>query len=324
MKKFLKDLENELKKMKINDKEIKEILADHEEMMKEALNEGLSEEELTSKFGNPAKLAKELLESANEVNPDLNEYVEEGQFGTIKGYKLYKTFQVSELKEINVKLISEDFELYPFDGDQIEVHFKKVTKPEKYEISLEKGIFELKRKKGINVFSIKSDDGDIVVRYPKLNKLDKYTVETVSGDCLVKGVDTDSFKLKSISGDFEVTGVVAGKSELSTVSGDFELLDMKLEEVSISAVSGDFEAKDIKVAGDIQLNTVSGDFEFYNVTGNSASLSSVSGDIVGKEFYVESVDLKSVSGDIEIENEDKTRPINVGRKKSLSGDIKIS
>ena len=324
MKKFLKDLENELKKMKISDKEIKEILADHEEMMNEALNEGLSEEELASKFGNPAKLAKDLLEGANDVNPDLDEYVEEGQFGTIKGYKLYKAFQLSELKEINVKLISEDFELYPFDGDQIEVHFKNVSKPEKYEISLEKGVFELKRKKGIKIFTMNSKDGDIVVRYPKLKKLDNYTVETVSGDCLVKGIDTDNLKLKSISGDFDVKGVVAGKSELSTVSGDFDLIDMQLENVSMSAVSGDFEGKDIKVAGDIHLNTVSGDFEFYNVTGETASLSSVSGDIEAKEFYVDSVDLKSVSGDIDIENEDKTRPINVGRKKSISGDINIS
>ena len=230
---------------------------------------------------------------------------------------------MDELNEINIKLISEDFELHPYNGDQIEVHFRKVSEPEKYEISLENGVFELKRKKERRIFSMNSNNEDIIVRYPKLGKLENYIVETVSGECSVKGVDSKFIKLKSISGDFEAKGVIADKSEFSTVSGEFKLEDMQLDTVSMSAVSGEFEVQDIKVVGDIHLNTVSGDFKFNNVTAKSASLNSVSGDIKANEFYVETVDLKSVSGDIEIINEDKTRPIHARRSKSVSGDIII-
>ena len=102
MKKFLKDLENELKKMKINSNEIKEILADHEEMMNEALKEGLSEEELATKFGNPAKLAQDLFEDLEKVSTNLNEYVEKGEFSAMKDYDLYKSFPIEYKQTIGL------------------------------------------------------------------------------------------------------------------------------------------------------------------------------------------------------------------------------
>jgi len=325
MKKFLKDLENELKNLKINSNEIKEILADHEEMMEEALKEGLSEEELVTKFGNPSKLAKDLYEDSKNVHTNLNQYVEEGEFAGIEGYELYKSFEVEELKEITVKLVSEDISVYPYDGNQIEVLIKEVSEPEKFEITFESGSFKIIRKSSKLFISFsKKSSGQIIVRYPKLAKLEDYHVETVSGDCVIKGIDTTTLKVKSTSGDFNVQGVNAEKGELSTVSGDFVMVDMEFETVSMSSVSGDCNVKDLKVVNEISVNTVSGDFQFRNTYAKNASLSSVSGDINGQEFYVDTVDLKSVSGDINITNHDKTKPIAVGRKRTISGDLNIS
>ena len=67
MKKFLKDLETELRKNKLSGAEIKEILADHEEMIQSAKNEGLTDEELEAKFGNPKKVAEELSQFTEKV-----------------------------------------------------------------------------------------------------------------------------------------------------------------------------------------------------------------------------------------------------------------
>lgn len=323
MKKYLKDLENELKKLKVSAEDIKEILEDHKEMINEALNDGVTEDELTSKFGTPSILAKDLSEDVKAVNVNINEYSNESQFDVIEGFKLHKTFPVVDLDEIFIKLVSANVEVYPYNGEQIEVHFKNVKDPEQYVITFKNGVFQLKRKKSIVRFSIKVSSESIVVRYPIQTKLNTYTVDTVSGDCVVKGIISTMLKLKTVSGDCEITGAISGKTELSTVSGDFRLLDMEVEEVAMSAVSGDFNVKDLKVDGDIDLNTVSGDYDCYNVSGDKATFGSVSGDLDAKEFYVNTVNLKSISGDITIVNEDKTRPINVEKKKTLSGDITI-
>ena len=54
------------------------------------------------------------------------------------------------------------------------------------------------------------------------------------------------------------------------------------------------------------------------------TLKSVSGDCIGEELYPKSISLRSVSGDIKIENKDVSRRIEVLRDKTVSGDIKIN
>ncbi|AIO18297.1 hypothetical protein KQ51_00409 [Candidatus Izimaplasma bacterium HR1] len=325
MKKFLKDLQNALKKLKVSNEEVEEILSDHEEMINEALNQGLSEEEISNKFGDPMKVAQDLYNDLNKVEVDVNKYVQDSEFSSIKDFEIFKVFPVTDLKEIIVKLVSEDIEIYPYEGQNIEVHYHKVKNLDKYETSLENGVFKLIRKTGLNVNVFNRDNGDFVVRYPNVGKLENYDIKSVSGDCDLKGIATSKLKLKSTSGDFEVTGIVVTEpTEFTTVSGDFEVVDANLKSVKMNTVSGDFECKDLKIDEDIDMNTVSGDFEFLNVSANSAVFNSVSGDLEANEFYVEKIDLKSVSGDVEISNTDKTRPITVGRKRSLSGDISIN
>ena len=325
MTKFLKSLEAELKKLKLSDEEIKEIIADHQQMLNEAKEEGLSEEEITAKFGDPEKLARDLAEDVRTATLNMNDYSNEQPYDAIDGYELHQALlPTDELTEINISLVSEDLSIYPYEGEKIEIHFRKINKPEDFDISLENGVFKLKRKQGSKLFNFGSrDSGKIVVRYPRDQKLTTYQIVEVSGDVKAKGIQTDVLNLKSTSGDYHVEGVEAGKTEFKTVSGDFNLLDLRLGETIMSAVSGDYEGKNIVVAGELTLNTVSGDFEFDNVKAKSASLRTVSGDLEATEFYVEVIDLRSVSGDIEIENQDKTKPIKEGHKKSVSGKIEI-
>ena len=315
MNKFLKDLETELNKMKISKEEIKEILADHQEMIKEAINEGLTDDEIYSKFGNPLQLAKDLCEDSGEHKVDLNEYVNKAEFESIAGYELFKAFTVDELKEINIKLISENIEVYPYSGENIEVHIKMVKNKEDYEMELVNGVFTLFRKRKKILFSLSNNTGSFVVRYPSNTKLEQCKVELVSGDTELQGINTKLLKLKSTSGDYDVKGIVAGETELTTVSGDFEMFDINLENVRISTVSGDFEGKDIDVTKAIN-NNIS--------NGETATFRTVSGDREAVDFYVETIDLRSVSGDIVITNHDSSKQIQIGRKRTVSGDITIT
>ena len=48
------------------EKEIEEIIADHKEMISNAIDEGLSEEEIKAKFGKPSQVAEELADSDDQ------------------------------------------------------------------------------------------------------------------------------------------------------------------------------------------------------------------------------------------------------------------
>ena len=105
MKKYLENLEKELKKLKINNQEIAEILADHKEMIEAAKSDGVSDEELVEKFGNPNKVAKELSEDNINNSKNRTEFSEIA----LKGYKLLKSFPAANgLKTVTIELLSED------------------------------------------------------------------------------------------------------------------------------------------------------------------------------------------------------------------------
>lgn len=323
MKKFLEDLKKELHKLKMSNTDIEEIINDHKEMIEEALSQGLSEEELAKKFGNPERVAQDLFNDSKNEEVEMDKYIENNQYEAIEGYKIFRVLPVNELNEIIVKLVSEDVKMNPYDGENIEIHYRKNIKEEDYEVSLENGSFMLSRiSKPVGLFNSK-ESTNFVIRYPNVGELQRYVVETVSGDCELKGIEAVSVKLKSTSGDFEIKGVKSKDCDFANVSGDYEFVDGKCEDAKLSTVSGDYECKDLIFTGDIVANTVSGDFEFFNVTANDVDFKTVSGDLEGKEFYMNRIDLKSVSGDIKIENSDKSRNIIVGKKSTLSGDIKI-
>lgn len=324
MKKYLKDLEAELKKLKISDAEVQEILADHREMIEAAQADGISDEELVEKFGEPKAVAQELKSDVLEAKSQKSEPVV-GE-GELEGYELFKTFPViDEVKEVQIKLVSEDLVYFPYDGTSIQVYAKKLKKPDNYKVTFEEGVFVLKRlsSKSFGLFGGNSSP-DFGVMVPFELYYDNFDVASVSGDYKLDSINTKSFSANSTSGDYELSNLKVTEAKFRTVSGDIEVSGLNGEEVQVSLVSGDLELENARVEKELNVNTVSGDVDVDNFFGEHIAFKSVSGDLSGKEAYPNSVDLKSVSGDIKISNSNKSHKIDVKYKKSISGDIRIN
>lgn len=323
MKKFLKDLERELKKLKMSSTDIEEIIADHAEMIQAAINDGVSEAELDAKFGDPKKVAEELSQDAlsSELKVDNNkDYTEVVK---MKGYDLFKAFNVVEEEyNVNINLVSEDIKFYVHEGDQIEVFAKGNT--EKYQAEFEKGVFVLSVEKGIKLFGFRTKETKFAVRVPKDKVLVELKYNNTSGDAKIYGLSPKEAKFNAVSGDFKFEDVAMGETIINTVSGDAEMKNISCDVLNLRSVSGDFEMEGLKVEGELKLKSVSGDFEIRNAEAGPTRLDSVSGDLEGREFYPSEISMKTISGDVKIQNSDTDRPIDVTGKKSMSGDIKIS
>ena len=317
MKKFLQDLKNELTKMNLNKKEIEEILSDHQEMIEQATKEGLSEDELTAKFGDPAKLAREL-------RLDTTNYENEGEKNMKDGFELFKSFPVIEdLKEIEIKLVSEDVEYQEHDQESIEVYFNNISNTDDYICEYSGGKFILRREKGSFKGIFSSKNKSVIIMVPRNQHLTEFKFTTVSGDVEATKIEADEFHFNTTSGDLEVNNVQVVNGLIKTVSGDVEISVLHASTLKLSSISGDLEILGGSVEGEMEVNTVSGDVEVSNFEAGETTLSTVSGDLEGKNFYPTKLNLKSVSGDIEISNDDKSRIIEIGRKKTVSGDITI-
>ncbi len=329
MNKFLKDLEKELKKLNVNPKEIKEILEDHKEMIEATKQEGLNEDQIKNKFGNPTKVASEISRDSKEADSRVNLEGDESiaKYDT-NNFHLVNTFQlISDLKEFKVKLINDDFILGDHDEDYIQVYQENIKDIEKYEISLTDNKFILERKSNDmikKVFNFNSKSGTFLVLMPKGVNLEEFNYHTVNGDMSANQLVTSKFELKSTNGDIRFSNVNLGKAKFSLVNGDIEIQRFMASSLDVSLVNGDIELEKGIIEGDLHFNSVSGDTKLTEVEGNSATLKTVSGDLDGINFYVKEISLKSVSGDVNIKNDDKSREIKVINKKTLSGDININ
>lgn len=317
MKKYLKDLEAELRKNNLSEAEIKDILADHEEMIQSAVEEGLTDEDLEKKFGSPKDVAEEL-----------SQFTEKEE--KTKGRESKRTMNTKEFTEISegynvsIELINEDVRFETTDEEKISVTYNGHRDFEDYKVAFENNTFYLTSPKRSGIFNFRGDRGDhgFVVQLPKI-KVGDFKIKEISGDIDLANVQAKSFILETTNGDSELQNFKVEEFKTHTVNGDVDIEGLVANAATISQVSGDFSMKNVKVDGDISVNTVSGDVEIENVSCKEFALRSVSGDVEAQEFYPESIILNSVSGDVDIVNSDASRPITVKHKKSISGDIEI-
>jgi DUF4097 and DUF4098 domain-containing protein YvlB len=317
MKTFLKHLKKELIKRHFSTSEIEEILADHQEMIETAQNDGLTDEELVMKFGDPEQLAKDLYDNRVET-PILKGGIK------VEGYELANSFPVID-KEFDSKihLVSEDVKYMIHDQETIEVHYKNVKDLELYTIAFKDNQFLLQRKSEIGKFNFRKESAKFIVKVPVGIVNNVFEVHLVSGDAKLEGLQTNELTIRTTSGDVKIHSFKAQDTTVNTVSGDVKLSEGTMASATLSMVSGDIEANNVTCEGEVDANTVSGDLKAEESYFGPFSFKTVSGDCKGKNFYPKSISFRSVSGDVKIQNEDKDFNIEVLRKKSLSGSVKI-
>ena len=316
MKKFLENLRKELKKLNFKNDEIEEIISDHEEMIGIAKEQGLTDEELHLKFGDPEKLAQDLKENTTS-------FVVEKGGNSVEGYTLLKTFPVlGKTFNVEINIISDDIKYEIHDEDQIEVHYKNISDIDKYEVGFDGQTFTLKRHEKSRIFSFTKSSGKFIVRVPEGITSDEFHIISVSGDGKATGINTKELAIKTTSGDFKLRAVQAEETKVATVSGDLVVESAKFQSLSCSMVSGDATLNSVTVEEDITVNTVSGDMKIEDTSCENFTFKTVSGDCKGKEFYPKTISSRSVSGDLKIENS-KEQAINILKQTAVSGKVKI-
>jgi len=318
MKTFLENLKNELTRRNFTKKDIEEILHDHEEMIKEAKEEGLSDGDIEEKFGDPATLANDLMDSRNQSF--------EGSSVDEEAYTLLKSFTAMAPNfDVKVSLVNDDCEYVIHDQETIEVYHKNIKNIDNYHCSFDGKQFTLEEKKKLGLmFGIRLKSGEFLIKVPRDIKSKDVQFKFVSGDAKIDYINTDSFNYKTTSGDVHIRKLETSQMHISTVSGDARIDSGLADTLKMSLISGDIRIKDFSFTGDAYINTVSGDALFREVKAAYVDFKTVSGDCEGHEFYPTSIKLRSVSGDISISNKDTDHKIEVLGKKAVSGSIHIN
>jgi hypothetical protein len=312
---YIDELKKELEKRNVKKQVIDEIIGDHEDMIREAMSEGLSETDLQTKFGDPSRLAAELAEASNREAP-ISE----------PSGDAWKTFAMDSAElSLEVKLVNENATVRLCDGNEITVHCDApVSRLKEYECSYQNGLLSLHapRTKGFSLFGSGSNDHSFELFVPRSALVVSAKLTTVNGDAVCVGLDASQFESNTTNGDLHVSSGVIGRLRFNTVNGDVRLEQVEIGSVQGSSVAADVSIQSAKIKGDLILNSVSGDADIHDSVADYAELSTVSGDMNGIEFYPVRIALKSVSGDIRIANK-RRDAVEVVRRSTVSGSIEI-
>lgn len=199
-----------------------------------------------------------------------------------------KSFQASQMKELNFDMSSTDVEVVgSADTDKVVIKYPE-SKKQSYSITEENGKVTITEKHD-RIFNFFRFDIDFF-------NLKKWTIQ------IVLPVDSlETLTLNGASGDVDISKLVIKKNlALSLRSGDVYLQDTTVAgETSVRLSSGEIELTNI-VSKDLYLKASSGDMNIERVTvANQSTMEVTSGDIVLSQFKAgQKTDLSTTSGDI--------------------------
>jgi len=315
MKKFLQDLETELRNNNLSEEEIEDIISDHREMIETAIREGLNDDEIEKKFGNPKDVADELSQFSDK----------KGKGRETKKMKTMEFTGIADNYNVSIGLVSEDIVFKKTKEDKILVEYVGKNDLSDYQIEYVDNEFVLKTPKGMKYENswFGNNERLFTITLPEDKKIDKLTIKQVNGDMLISDLTAEEFRMETKNGDIKFANLKLDTFKINTINGDMKIENCDCAMLSISQISGDMEMINTKIKHDLDINSVSGDLKFDHVECINLRVKTVSGDLDGKEFYPELVWITSVSGDITIKNTDSTRPIQIKEKRTVSGDIDI-
>ncbi|MDM5429822.1 DUF4097 family beta strand repeat-containing protein [Bacillus mycoides] len=201
-----------------------------------------------------------------------------------KDFKKEKSFEINNIKEIEVDNENWDIEFKSTDFNKIVIsaqgqRLDKDLDPVKIENDGNKIMVKQKQKaaKFFNGFTFRKKNS-ISIAIPK-KEIDKIVLNNKSGDVKISDIVVKSIVTKGKSGDEMIVGLSADKGEFTSESGDLMLKDSSLQEVNITSTTGDNYVKNIKNEN-MNITSTSGEVLLKDMTeGKSLFVETKSGDI---------------------------------------------
>jgi len=245
-------------------------------------------------------------------------------------------FHTPDPVELEVEIPAGAVQVETIDGDEAFVSVtgnEKLVEQTRVELDHGRLLVEFMGKKpfGITIaigdFSFGNSNGlEVRARIPHASRAN---LRTAAADMTLRG-RYESLEAKSAAGDLRVDGAIERDAVVKTVSGDVRL-DRVGGGLRVNSVSGDVNVA--SVGSSVEARSVSGDVHIDSVCEGTVNVQSVSGDIeVGVAPGTNlDVDAGSVSGDLSSEvalGSDRAAeladgPTLVLRGKTVSGDFRV-
>jgi len=201
-----------------------------------------------------------------------------------KDFKKEKSFEINDIKEIEVDNENWDIEFKSTDANKIIISAqgKRIDKeidPVEIENAENKIVIKLKQKvtRFFSGFTFRKKNS-ISIAIPK-KEIDKIVLNNKSGDVKISDIEVKNIVTKSESGDEMVVGLSAEKGEFISQSGELAVKDSSVQELNIRSTTGDNYITNVSNAN-MNITSTSGEVLLKDMKeGKSLFIETKSGDI---------------------------------------------
>ncbi|MCL6457315.1 MAG: DUF4097 domain-containing protein [Gorillibacterium sp.] len=229
-----------------------------------------------------------------------------------------KSYNAAEIRTVTIATTRENVHVSKGTGNEIKLELSGKSRKGTTLKSEQKGdelIIQVTHK-GLNFDFFNFSSAELTVVLPE-KQFERLQVRTTSGDQALRDVGAENLDIATVSGEIEAGNLAGSDLVAKTVSGDFELADWT-GNVTATTVSGELQLEHLK--GDkIMGKTVSGDVNVEDLIGKEFQVSTVSGE-VNLEGTAEMSNVTTISGSVTLELQKTGKSVELH---SVSGDLEV-
>lgn len=310
MKTFLNALKNELLLSGFSSREVEDILKDYEEMISQAIRQGLSEQSIEDTFGTAKQI---VLEIKSDHQPKHVEDI---------GAEV-QTFNFDEIKDIDIDLVNEDIKVSTHQESYFKLTYDGILDKNQILIDVVNQTLIIKNKKKYHGLKKERNKLSFYIYVPKQVRLNQVAVGSINGEIAVLNITGNQLKAYSVNGLTKLAENEFLEMKFDGVNAKTWIQKNFSDHLNAKTVSGKLiiQANDINEA--LNISTVSAQVEVNETMPQQLKVNTVSGHITCLEVYPDHISLNTVSGNITFENKDKTKTIQIDHKRSISGKVII-
>lgn len=310
MNTFLSALKNELLLSGFAAREVEDILKDYEEMIAQALRQGLSEKAIEDTFGTVKQIVLEIKSDLLPKHPeDIGEEIQ--------------TFNIEEIKDIDVDLVNEDIRITTHQENYFKLTYDGILDKNHILIELNNQTLVIKNKKKYQGLKKERNKVSFYMYVPAKVRLNQVAVGSINGEIAILNSTGNQLKVYSVNSVTKLSENEYLEIKFDGVNAKTWIQKNFSDTLNVKTVSGKVQMDENDTNEILSITTVSAPFFISNTMTKTFKVNTVSGHIECNEVYPDSLSFNTISGNLKFTNKDKTKKIHIESNRSISGKVII-
>ena len=310
MQTFLNALKNKLLISGFTQKEGEDIVLDYQEMIDQAIKQGLKEEDIEDTFGSVEQIVSEIKQnSTKKAVEDIGQ--------------LINRYDKKLIKNIDIDLVNEDLKCVTHEKDYFKLTYDGILDHNFITIDVTNETLIIKNNKKYQGLKKDRHKLSFYVYVPKDVRLNQVAVGSINGELNLQQIIGNQLKVYNVNGLSKLSQNEFLEIKFDGVNAKCFIENNFSDTLNAKTVSGNLELKENDTSETLSVTTVSAKINIQHTMIQQLKVTTVSGHISCREVYPEKLHFNSISGHISFENNDTSKEIKIENKRTMSGKVII-